>query len=74
MPARTVKNFETVMPRSSKLVMISGESFHREMGILAQTLSETEISQVFLDRPDLRHHWASGWVEKGLRVLLGEND
>ncbi len=69
-PIQTTKEFETVMPKTSKLVLISGESFHTEMIRLAEALATTSIAYTFLPRPDLKHHWQSGWVEEGLKALF----
>jgi len=69
-PVRTVEEFEAAVPRTHKLVLISGEGFHKEMCLLAGALSKTTVSYVFLPRPHLRHHWQSGWIEDGLNALL----
>ncbi len=74
LPVRTVKEFESVVPAAHKLVLISGENFHDEMTMLAHAMSGTTVSHVFLPRPEMEHHWRSGWVEEGLNVLLGKTD
>ena len=70
LPIRTVEDFQAVAPRTLKLVLISGEMFHKDMSMLARALSNTTVSHVFLPRPDLKHHWQSGWIEEGLNILL----
>lgn len=66
-----VEHFQTVMPKTSKLVLISGESFHDEMCTFADTLAGTSINYIFLQRQHLKHHWRSGWIEEGLKALIG---
>jgi len=70
-PNLTVEHFQTVMPKTSKLVLISGESFHDEMCTFADTLAGTSINYIFLQRQHLKHHWRSGWIEEGLKALIG---
>ncbi|MBU4199440.1 MAG: hypothetical protein KKE37_12330 [Verrucomicrobia bacterium] len=70
LPTRTVEDFQAVVPKTHTLVLISGEGFHAEMDTLAQALSKTRITHVFLPRPHLKHHWQSGWIEEGLHALL----
>lgn len=70
LPTRTIEDFCTKVPRTHTLVLISGESFHKEMCTLAQALSKTKVEHVFLPRPHLKHHWQSGWIEEGLNALL----
>lgn len=71
LPLHTLAAFQAAVPRTHKLVLISGANFHDEMCVLAQALSETCIEFVFLPRPHLNHHWQSGWIEEGVRTLCG---
>ena len=43
---------------------------HEEMCLLSQALSDNECEHVFLPRPEMRHHWQTGWVEEGLQAML----
>jgi len=70
LPIRTVEEFGAAVPRTHTLVLISGESFHQEMCLLARALSQTTAGYIFLPRPRLKHHWQSGWIEEGLNALL----
>lgn len=70
LPLRTVGSFQAMVPQTHTLVLISGVNFHDEMCTLAETLSGTSIKYCFLPRPQLRHHWQSGWLEEGLKVML----
>ena len=70
-PILTIERFEAVMPKTSRLVLISGESFHDEMCKLADALADTGINYLFLQRRHLKHHWRSGWIEEGLKALTG---
>jgi pimeloyl-ACP methyl ester carboxylesterase len=69
LPIRDVARFADAVPRSHRLVLISGRSFHDEMSALARVLATTAISHVFLPRPAMVHHWQAGWIEEGLRAL-----
>lgn len=71
LPIQTIREFQTVMPKAHKLVLISGESFHQEMCTLSQAIAGTGLEHVFLPHPHLKHHWNSGWIEEGLNELLG---
>jgi hypothetical protein len=71
-PIHTVDDFQSVVPKRHKLVLISGENFHDEMSMFVNKLYDTTISYVFLPRPYMKHHWQSGWIEEGLRILLSE--
>ena len=42
LPTRTVKKFEAIMPKTSRLVLISGESFHEEMDRFAEVPRESK--------------------------------
>ena len=70
LPLLHVTDFAAALPRTHKLILISGEGFHDEMALLARALSATELDVTFLPRPHLRHHWQSGWLEDGLAALL----
>ena len=74
LPLHSVQEFRTALPKTHKLVLISGEVFHDEMSSLAQVLSEAEVEHTFLPRPHLKHHWNSGWIEEGLSILLDQPD
>lgn len=66
-PALTIPEFRAAVPAAHRLVLISGANFHDEMVAMAGALTAQGVSPVFLPRPDLRHHWNSGWLEEGLR-------
>ena len=69
LPLRTCEQFKSVMPVNHKLVLISGKGFHAEMCMLSDKLSGIGLNHVFLPRPDVKHHWNSGWLEEGLMKL-----
>jgi len=70
LPIRRVKDFKAAVSATHRLVLISGENFHDEMTRLSHTLDDAGIAHVFLPRPQLKHHWQSGWIEEGLNILL----
>lgn len=70
LPIRTIPAFQAVMPKEHLLVLISGANFHDEMCALSQELSRHDVPHVFLPRPDLKHHWQSGWIEAGLNEMV----
>lgn len=69
LPLRTVADVQAVVVDTHKLVLLSGVGFHEEMCTLAQALAGTRVRHVFLPRPNLKHHWQSGWVEEGLKAM-----
>ncbi len=68
-PVNSIAEFRTAMPDTHRLILISGEGWHEEMVQMSETLSREGCPHTFLSRPDLRHHWDSGWIEEGLRAL-----
>lgn len=70
LPLRSVPEFRAALPRSHRLVLISGAEFHDEMSSLSRALSDAGVDHTFLPRPHLQHHWNSGWIEEGLAALL----
>lgn len=69
LPIRHIAEFRAAMPASHKLILVSGESFHDEMSQLSQALDEAGVVHRFLPRPDLQHHWQSGWLAEALARL-----
>jgi hypothetical protein len=69
LPVRTVADFKASVSPAHRLILISGRNFHDEMACLSCILNDTGIPHVFLPRPDLNHHWNSGWLEEALNVL-----
>ena len=69
LPIQSVKSFAEVMPESHQLVLISGPGFREEMLTLSQALAQIGHKHVYLDRPDMMHHWNSGWIEDGLNEI-----
>jgi hypothetical protein len=72
LPLRTCEQFKAVMPANHKLVLISGTGFHAEMCTLSDKLSGIGLEHIFLPRPDMKHHWNSGWLEEGLNEVTGK--
>lgn len=70
LPLRNVQAFDAALPKTHRLVLISGANFHEEMGSLSQALSDIGHKHVFVDRRDMKHHWNSGWIEEGLKRFL----
>ena len=70
LPIRTIPDFQAVMPKEHLLVLISGANFHDEMCMLSNALLKRGVPHVFLPRPDLKHHWQSGWIEAGLNEMV----
>jgi len=68
-PACTVDNYAARVPSAHRLVLIGGEIFHGEMRQLSARLWVAGISHMHLHRPQLAHHWRSGWLEEGLAAL-----
>ncbi|MCK5801670.1 MAG: hypothetical protein KAI66_02505, partial [Lentisphaeria bacterium] len=54
LPIHTVPEFQAAMPKTHRLVLISGKSFHKEMCTLSQTLTRTGLDHSFLPRPHLK--------------------
>jgi len=71
LPVRTVEAFAAAVPEAHRLVLISGPGFRAEMCALSRALARIGHDHVFLDCPDMKHHWNSGWIEKGLAALSG---
>ena len=69
LPLHTIPTFQTAMPPTHSLILVSGESFHAEMHILSQALCKTNLEHIFLPRPQIKHHWNTGWLEKGLAQI-----
>jgi len=70
LPIFTIDEFQTTMPESHQLVLISGRGFHDEMCHLSDRLSKAGSRHAFLSRPERKHHWNSGWIEEGLNELI----
>jgi pimeloyl-ACP methyl ester carboxylesterase len=70
LPLRTVEAFAAAVTKAHRLVLIPGNNFRNEMRALSQALSQIKHEHIFLDCPEMRHHWNSGWIEKGLNELL----
>jgi pimeloyl-ACP methyl ester carboxylesterase len=70
LPCRHVPEFKAALPDPHKLILISGEKFHREMSRLSFLLADTDTAHTFLSRPGLKHHWQSGWIEEGLSIAF----
>lgn len=71
LPLRTTRHFLQAMPDSHQLVLIAGANFRAEMCMLSEAMLQLGSKHAFLDRPDLKHHWNSGWIEVALNALLG---
>jgi len=69
LPLRTAGNFDSVMPDTHLLILISGEHFHDQMSEMSRRLTQQGRQHVFFPRPHLKHHWGSGWLEEGLACL-----
>lgn len=74
LPICTIRQFAQVMPGSHHLILIAGANFNEEMSTLSQALLQIGSKHIFLDRPAMKHHWNSGWIEEGLRTLLPAGD
>ena len=70
LPLHTIEEFQTVMPETHQLVLISGTGFHDEMCQLSDELTKIGSRHAFLPRPHLKHHWNSGWIEEGLNTMV----
>ena len=66
LPLRTCAQFQEAVHPHHRLVLISGTGFHDEMCTLSGRLIKIGLPHAFLPRPELRHHWNSGWIEEGL--------
>ena len=74
LPMNTIGPFKASMPGTHKLVLISGESFRVEMEALSKALTQACVDHAFLSRPRQRHHWQSGWIEEGLKAVIGAGE
>jgi pimeloyl-ACP methyl ester carboxylesterase len=73
LPLRTIEDFQSVMPGTHQLVLISGPGFHNEMCFLSDELTKIGLRHAFLSRPHRKHHWNSGWIEEGLKELVKQS-
>ena len=73
LPIRGVESFRAAAPETHTLALISGEAFHEEMRALSRAATRAGVRHVFLPRPNLKHHWRSGWIEEGLSALFGQD-
>lgn len=69
LPLRSVQEFAAAMPASHQLVLISGTGFREEMAQLSRALTQLGHKHIYLDRPTMKHHWNSGWIEEGLNEI-----
>lgn len=69
LPINTIEEYQTNMPVTHQLVLISGVGFHDEMLQFSDELSRCGCRHVYLPRPRMEHHWNSGWIEEGLRCM-----
>lgn len=70
LPIHTVPEFQAAIPKTHSLVLVSGEAFHAEMHSLSRALSDAGVEHMFLPRPNLAHHWNSGWIKESLDVIF----
>jgi pimeloyl-ACP methyl ester carboxylesterase len=72
LPINSINDFQNSMPDTHRLIMISGHGgWHPEMVQMSEALSKAGCRHSFIARPDMKHHWNSGWIELGLRELSG---
>ncbi len=69
LPLHTIPAFATAVPAAHRLVLVSGENFHDEMKTSSDALNDADLAHTFLPRPQLEHHWNSGWIEEALDAL-----
>ncbi len=77
LPLRNLDAFQEAVPAAHPLILISGETFHDQMCRMSEALHKKGREHVFLPRPQMAHHWESGWLEEGLSPLLppaGDSD
>ena len=70
LPANTIPAFQSAMPKTHRLVLISGERFHKEMRLFSRELDSHGLAHIFIPRPRLRHRWDSGWLEIALNQTV----
>lgn len=69
LPINSISEFQDAMSDTHRLVLISAEGWHSEMAQMSKALSLAGCRHSFIARPDMKHHWNSGWIEEGLREL-----
>ncbi|GMV79381.1 MAG: hypothetical protein AMXMBFR7_05650 [Planctomycetota bacterium] len=69
LPMENLETFRTAVSLTHRLILISGANFHTEMVELSEALKRARAAHTFLPRPDLKHHWDSGWINLALREL-----
>lgn len=74
LPLRTCRPFQLAMPSHHRLVLISGANFHSEMCTLSNKLAGMGMEHVFQPRPEMKHHWNSGWPQEGLNDITGRSE
>lgn len=52
-----------------RLVLVSGASFDADMADMASQLDTVGCPHTFIRRPDLTHHWNSGWLDLALATF-----
>ncbi len=69
LPLNTMDDFIASVSARHQLVLISGPGFHDEMAQLSTELETRGSAHTFLARPELTHHWNSGWIEEALAAM-----
>ena len=62
---------ETLHP-STRIVLIGGKEFHKEMRLFSGFLTREAVAHNFIDKPAREHRWESGWVKESLKDILNE--
>lgn len=70
LPARTVHEFKSAMPRTHRLILISGMNFHDEMDQFSDELHRVGLRHSFFACPKMSHRWDSGWLEMALTKIV----
>ncbi|MBT3342675.1 MAG: hypothetical protein HN712_26685 [Gemmatimonadetes bacterium] len=69
LPIRRVTDLELQGHRGHRLILVSGVNFDADMVAMGDQLAEADCPHTLLRRPELTHHWSSGWLELALTEL-----
>ena len=69
LPIRHVMEFKSALPEKHRLILVSGANFQDEMSRLSRALLDANVHHTFRYRPEMKHHWQSGWIEEALNLL-----
>jgi S-formylglutathione hydrolase FrmB len=58
-----------LLAQNTEIIHISGGGFSEQHKLFQKMLEANEIPQKFIHMPEIKHHWDSGWVQKGMEAV-----